>query len=223
MSRTNQLTLVTACRWILLAIGLVLLLAFGVDVLFQTELVRGGMRGVMDWVPLAEMGEAPLVALGALALLLPLLYAAVALMEHRLERGIVGKGNDGESICLKPEAIERTVRREVRHQVEEVLRVLSCQVRQGGKAPHVAVRISVSDHAPVPQVRKKVQDVVADTLERLIGFSKGSKIVVQVREIADPSSAKGRRLRHEPAGRHAPKPHEGTAAPAAAKDSSSTP
>ncbi len=218
MNRTGQITLVTVCRWVLLAIGFVLVLVFGVDTLFRTALMSDGLAGVVEWVSLTEMGEGPLLALGALGLLLPLLYAAVALMEHRLERGIVGKGTDGEDICLKPEAIERTVRREVKHRVEDVLRVISCRARQGGNGPQVIVRLSVSDQVPVPRVRKKVQEVVADTLERLIGFSEGARITVQVREIADPATAgKSRRARSEP-----PKPAPRTT-DSPAKGTSSTP
>lgn len=201
MTRARQITFVTGCRYLLLLIGGVLLLVHGADALFRLEPFRDGLGWLVRWIPVSELDPWPLFALGLLMLLLPLFYLVLAMVERRLERGITGKGTDGEDICLRPEAVERTLRREIRHAVPELIRIVSCRVRQGSRGPEVTIRVSVSDRSPVPPVRRKVQETVTATLERLIGFSKGSRVVVQVVELSNPH-AKGRRRAAHPSGRH---------------------
>lgn len=141
----------------------------------------------VGWVSPVRMDATGLVTLALLYILLPFIYLYLSLVEKRLEGGIVGKGSGGEDICLKPEAIERLVTREVRSAVEDVVRVSSCEASQGAGAARVRLSVAVSDRATVPDVQRRVRQIVKDTLVRTIGYADGAQVVVKVTEIAGAS------------------------------------
>jgi len=122
--------------------------------------------------------------LAVVTLALPLAYYLMHSIARRLERGIVGKGATGEDICLTPEAIERTIAREVKANVPEVAAILDCVAAQGKGSVAVTLKLSVSDRSRVPDVQRRTREVTRVTLEQLIGYSDGSQVRVLVQRIA---------------------------------------
>ncbi|MEO8377562.1 MAG: hypothetical protein ABI579_07815 [Candidatus Sumerlaeota bacterium] len=145
------------------------------------------------WVSPLKMDFTGVVTLASLYLILPFTYLLLSAAQKRLEKGIVGKGSMGEDICLRPEAVERVINREVRAQVEDVTRVTSCEVTQGSSAACVKMSVAVSDRSTVPDVQKRVRAVVKDALTRLIGYADGTQITVKVVEVAGAAPSAARR------------------------------
>ncbi len=196
MRRLLKLTFVQLVRGLLLFLGLILLVFVGVDLLFRVEGYNEWWGWLLPWVAIDEMSYWPHLVLGATCLLLPFLYLSLVLIQNRLERGIVGKGKEGDAICLSPEAIERVIVREVRSTVPEVLRVRVCEATQGWGTARIRMNLAVSDRSSVPSTRKKVELVVQDVLERLIGYAEGTKISVKVTRLAG-SPKRGRKQKAE--------------------------
>lgn len=190
MSRLLKLSLVRLARNAVLIVGLILLFFSGLDLLLGRLVDKDLYGWTIEWIPLAQMDVYPLFALAALSLLLPFVYLLMAMIESRLERGIIGKGTLGEDICLTPEAVERVVTREVKTQAEEVIKVASCEATQGTRGVCVRLRVVVSDRAIVPEVQKKVVRIVRETLTRTIGYGDSSQVGVKVTEIAGAGGVK---------------------------------
>lgn len=209
MSRLKKLTVTAAARFILQGLILLLLALVGIDLLFQEESFRKSYIWAVEWVPLGRMDPVALLFLGGLCVFLPVAYLFIRWVECRLERGIVGKGSDGEDICLAPEAVERAITTEIREQVPGILKVRSCTALQGRKGPKVVVRVVTSDRTPVPAIQAKTREAARDVLTRLIGFADGSDVRVKVQDIV--GSGRGRPPRRSgkkkrPATGEAPKP-----------------
>ncbi|MBI1292696.1 hypothetical protein GC173_15890 [bacterium] len=191
MTRFLNLTFARFVRVVTLMVIFAVLILVGLDLLFATETVRSYFPDVV-WEPATKMDEVVLLAFGALCFLLPPFYIALTMLNRRIERGIVGRGTNGKYISLDSEAVSRTITREVRSQVEEVIRVRSCETWQGWGAPKVIIRISISDRAPVPAVQEKVREVVVSVLTQLIGYADGEQVKVRVREIAGATAPRRR-------------------------------
>ncbi|MCC5877639.1 MAG: hypothetical protein JJU11_15575 [Candidatus Sumerlaeia bacterium] len=209
MSRLKKLTVTSAARFVLQGLLLLTLILVGIDLLFQDENFRKSYAWAVEWVPLGRMDSIPLLILGGLCLFLPLAYLFLRWVECRLERGIVGKGSEGEDICLAPEAVERAIIREIREQVPEVLRVRSCTALQGKKGPRIIIRVATSDRASVPTIQKSTREVTRHVLTRLIGFADGSDIRVKVQDLVGASRGRApKKIRKKPSskGVDSPKP-----------------
>lgn len=195
MKHVVKLSLADSAKNIILLIGLILLIFLGLDILFQMEGFDAWFRWTGVWVPVASLEFWPKMILAILCIVLPIFFWATALISRQLSRGIVGKGEGGDDICLTPDAIEQTVVREVRSAVPEVLRVRDCQAVQGRQAASVMINVIVSDRAPVPNVQARIRQTVEDTLVRLIGYADGSQVRVKVSRIASGASKKRKRAR----------------------------
>lgn len=211
MSRIKKLTVTSTARLLLQAMILGLLVLVGVDLLFQDASFKNSYSWVIEWVALGDLQMIPLLILGGLCLFLPVAYLFVRWIEHKLERGIVGKGTEGEDICLTPEAVERAVVREIREKVPEVLKVRSCTALQGRKGARVTLRIAISDRSPVPNVQASSRQVVTDVLTRLIGFADASEVRIKVDDVVGAGktrSGQGREKKKRPVDARKPKPEE---------------
>lgn len=203
MTRLRKLSLVSFLRSAILFIGFALLFLNAFNFLTQAAMksLPAGLsaEGIypkilgIRWVEWSKLPAEALLVLGWLGLSVPCFYLYLSNVEKRLRRGIVGKGTDGEDICLTPEAVERTVVREVRGAVMEVLEIRHCQVEQGKLGARVFIDLTVTERSPVPEVRKKVGVTVRSTLKRLIGYEDGSEIRVRVSHIASGGGLPGRR------------------------------
>jgi hypothetical protein len=201
LKRLVKLSLVQTARSVILVAAYILLIFLGLDVLFQVEGFSYWFAWIHQWVPVSALEFWPMLVLGALCVVLPVLYAIVSMIDSRLSRGIVGKGTEGEDIRLTPEAIERAVVREVRGAVPEVVRVRRCEATQGRRTAQVLVNVAVSDRAPVPQVQRRVRESVRQTLERLIGYSDGANVRVKVSKIVGSAApAAGGKKKRRPTG-----------------------
>jgi hypothetical protein len=194
VTRLLNLTFARIVRVITLAVIFAVLVWVGLDLMFATETVKSYLPDV-EWVPLTSLDEVSLLAFGAICFLLPLFYLGLSHLDSRIVRGIVGRGANGQDICLDSEAVSRTIVREVRSQVEEVIQVRSCETWQGWGAPKVTLRISISDRATVPAVQDKVRNVVVAVLTQLIGYADGRQVKVKVREIAGAAAPRRRSRR----------------------------
>ena len=212
MIRLLTLSFAQLTRLVILLLGFALLVALGLDVLFATETVRSYFPGVR-WLGVLELNrptmldEPALLALGGFMVLIPFFYIGVSALDWRLKRGIMGRGSNGRNICLDSEAISRTITREIRNQVEEVVTVKSCDAWQGVGGPKVVIRVVISDRSPVPQVQEKVKTLAVQVLTQLIGFADGNQVTVKVREIAGASLPRKARKARRKNGDHA-KPSE---------------
>lgn len=199
MTRLRKLSIVSFVRSAILFVGFALLFFNAFNFLYQAAMNGLSRDGVypsvlgVKWVEWGQLDSATLIALGWLSLAVPFFYLYLNNVEKRLRRGIVGAGTDGEDICLTPEAVERTVSREIRAAVMEVLDIRRCEVVQGKKGAHVFVDVSVTERAPVPDVRRKVGLSVRATLKRLIGYEDASEIRVRVSHIASGGGLSARR------------------------------
>lgn len=204
MSRLAKLTFVSTARRLVLFVGMLLLFVIALDLLWQLGQpflnlsepsgnyhVQHPWWLPFKWVPLGEMQFLALFVFGLVALALPFVYLYLAMVQARLEHGIIGKGSDGEDICLTPEAVERVVVREVRANVPAVLRVRHCEARQGTQSVRVYLAVGVTERAPVPQVRRDIHTSIENTLTRVIGYAEGAEIKVKVTDI-EGASAKRR-------------------------------
>jgi uncharacterized alkaline shock family protein YloU len=181
--RRLSLSMIKLFRGTILGVALVLLFFTGVDYLSHSENIRWVLEKITPWVSISEMPELQLTVLGGLCLILPLVYIFVASMDNCLSRGILGRGKNGEDICLTAEAVSRTVTTEVRANVPDVTKVRSCTVSQGRRSAHVFIDIAVSDQSPVPDIQSKVRSSIQETLERLIGYADGKQVRVRVSRI----------------------------------------
>jgi hypothetical protein len=199
--RSLQLSLARLlCRIANLAV-LGLLVFVGVDLINGTE-TYATFFPESRWLPIRGMDEVGRLIFAAACILSPLTSLAMGWIVARLERGIVGKGSDGSQICLTSEAISRTVIREIKAQVEEVVKVRSCEAWQASGGPRVILNISISDRAQVPAVQAKAKEVVAETLRQLIGYANTKHVIVKVSEIAGAPGTPGTSRRN--AGKNRP-------------------
>ncbi|MCC6548031.1 hypothetical protein IT570_12770 [Candidatus Sumerlaeota bacterium] len=206
MSRLFKISFVTFTRGLILFVLMAMSIFAGLQLLLEPHAnTHGG--GAQDEAPFYQVTEPPIdsrnivgvdvkwvsplrmtregiIVLACLYVILPFIYLLLQLMEKRLERGIVGKGSLGEDICLKPEAVERVINREVRAAVEDVTRVVHCEVTQGSRTARVRMSVAISDRSIVPQVQQRVRTVVRDALTRLIGYADGTQIAVKVVDVA---------------------------------------
>lgn len=177
----------------LLLLALVLLVFFGLNTLYRAdEVLYDALLGrYLPWVDVLEMDRIPLLVLAGVSILLPVFYLGTALMQARLERGIVGRGADGEEISLTPESIEKRIVRELRRNIAEVSRVRHCTARQGRSGVLLSLELAVSDKNPIPHVKSQVEQLAQDTLTRTIGYA-NAEVRVKVAEIRT-SGPRGRR------------------------------
>lgn len=231
MSRLFKISFVSFVRGLVMFVLLALSIFAGLQLLLEphVNVVGGGAAGDapiyqvaepaidsrdvagidVKWVSPLRMDSTGVITLAVLYVILPFVYLLARMIEKRLERGIVGKGSLGEDICLRPEAVERVINREVRSQVEDVTKVVNCEVVQGSRAARVRMAVAVSDRSTVPDVQKRVRGVVRDALTRLIGYADGTQIVVKVVEVAGAGAPMARRKgpsRPKPARRELPPP-----------------
>jgi hypothetical protein len=191
VNRTTKISLLTLVRDIMGLLLALILIVHGLELLFTSDLGRQYLPN-MNWFSYRRIPGEYLVGLGYLSLCGPAIYWLFGRFAISAERGIVGKGTDGADICLQPSAVSRTIVREVKLNVEEVIRIRRCDVWQGSRGPVVILRISISDRAPVPVVQQKVKKVAEETLRQLIGFADASQLRVQVNEIAGAAAAPGK-------------------------------
>lgn len=184
MGRLLKFSFIQSGRIIVLWLGALLLIVHGLNSFLSESvwtMLFGSERPAMfieDMDPFSAGG------LAVVTLALPFAYYLLHSIRLRLERGIVGKGATGEDICLTPEAIERTIAREVKANVPEVAAILDCVAAQGKGSVAVTLKLSVSDRSRVPDVQRRTREVTRLTLEQLIGYSDGSQIRVLVQRIA---------------------------------------
>ncbi|CAN5277623.1 hypothetical protein BH09SUM1_BH09SUM1_31700 [soil metagenome] len=176
---------VKAVRRLLLAIGGLLLIFLGLDILFHTSLLKDLAGWKLRWTPIAEMDETALLVLGGLCVLLPLTCLLLKQMELRLERGIVGRGAQGRDISLTPEELESVIISEVNAAVTSA-QVISCEATQGSRGPRVVLNVAVNYRDPIPAVQRQILQIVSDTLTQKVGYAKPSRIRVRVTHLKRP-------------------------------------
>jgi uncharacterized alkaline shock family protein YloU len=189
LNRLARLSFVSTARRLVLLVAMLLLFATALDVLWELT-QPGGWYMLPRWVGLRNMSETFLVVYGFLSLLTPCVYLYLSMVQSRLEKGVVGKGTDGEDICLTPEAVERVIVRDVKRGVAEVTRVRRCTVSQGSRGARVLLNVAVAEGVSVPTARKRTRETVKATLERVIGYSDSTEVRVKVSDVARPDTIK---------------------------------
>ncbi len=180
MNRIARLSLARFCRQLVLLIALLTLFFLGVDRLHHTGVYNEYAAFLPQWVPLDGMTPYLQYILAGFSILLPIMYYTLSMVVTRLERGIIGRDEDGKEFYLEPALLEKEIAKKVSVGIKEIRKVTNCSVIQGTGGPIISAKVIVGRNVPLPALQKKVKTVVLDLLLSELGHSRGAKISIKI-------------------------------------------
>jgi len=174
---------------LLFTFALLTLFVLGVDWVLEASGLTTLIRHDAVWPGLRQLKQPHLsMGIGVAAMLLPV-FAAAAWLLWGADSSISANSTEGDTIRLAPDAIERTLRREIKANVLDVIDA-SAYARQGKNgAPAITVNAVVSDREPTPKLEHAIRAETVRVLRHLLGVADTSQVKVVITDVRGPKVA----------------------------------